>query len=113
MALLTAACGSELGADRQQSTSDTPAGDTAPDEGTPVDGGSLVVGVANDATGWNPVEAQWADTGSLVGSSVLEPLATIGPDKGGQAVAGRLVDRQRDLRLLGHQDPSRREVPER
>ncbi len=41
-----------------------------------------MVGVANDATGWNPVEAQWADTGSLVGSSVLEPLAAVGPDKG-------------------------------
>jgi peptide/nickel transport system substrate-binding protein len=79
MALLTAACGSSPA--KEQSTGDTPGSDTAPDEGTPVDGGSLVVGVANDATGWNPVEAQWADTGSLVGSSVLEPLATIGPDK--------------------------------
>ena len=51
-------------------------------EGAPVDGGSLVVGVAAETNGWNPALGQWADAGSMVGSSVLEPLAAIGPDKG-------------------------------
>src|SRR6185436_12906700 len=48
----------------------------------PVDGGSLVIGVGAETDGWNPTINQWADAGNLVGSSVLEPLAEIGPDKG-------------------------------
>ena len=80
LALLAAACGSSKKTD--QTTSTAPGGDTtAVDEGTPVDGGSLVVGVAAETNGWNPSNDQWAAEGSLVGSSVLEPLATVGEDK--------------------------------
>jgi peptide/nickel transport system substrate-binding protein len=39
------------------------------------DGGSLVIGVSAETDSWNPAEAEWASQGSLVGSSVLEPLA--------------------------------------
>ncbi len=53
----------------------------ASSEGVAVDGGSLVVAVAAETNGWNPALGQWADAGSMVGSSVLEPLAAIGPDK--------------------------------
>ena len=35
-----------------------------------------------ETSGWNPHRNQWAQTGSLVGSSVLEPLATMGEDNG-------------------------------
>ena len=79
--LLAAACGSSKKNDQTSSTA--PDGSsTAADEGTPVDGGSLVIGVAAETNGWNPSSNQWAAEGSLVGSSVLEPLATVGADKG-------------------------------
>ena len=32
-----------------------------------------------ETQGWNPHDSKWAQPGALVGSSVLEPLATIGP----------------------------------
>ncbi|HEY5153907.1 MAG TPA: ABC transporter substrate-binding protein [Acidimicrobiales bacterium] len=53
---------------------------TLADEGTPVDGGSLVWGVNSETPGWNPHDSRWAQPGALVGSSVLEPLLTTGPD---------------------------------
>jgi ABC-type transport system substrate-binding protein len=48
----------------------------------PHTGGSLVVGIRAETNGWNPADDQWADTGSLEGSTVLEPLAQVGPDSG-------------------------------
>ncbi|MGZ4683856.1 MAG: ABC transporter substrate-binding protein, partial [Acidimicrobiales bacterium] len=81
LALVAAACGSSKKSD--QTTGTTPdAATAAVEEGTPVDGGSLVVGIAAETNGWNPANDQIADTGSLVVSSVLEPLATVGADKG-------------------------------
>jgi len=83
LVLLAAACG-------KSSTSSTSSGTTpgqqgvATDEGTPVDGGTLVIGIGAETNGWNPIYAQWADTGSLVASSVFEPLATVGPDLSAQ-----------------------------
>ena len=80
LALVAAACGSSKS---DQTATTTPDGANAStDEGTPVDGGSIVVGIAAETNGWNPANNQIADTGSLVVSSVLEPLATIGADKG-------------------------------
>jgi peptide/nickel transport system substrate-binding protein len=77
LALLAGACGSKSSGGDQQAAA-------APDAAsqTPVDGGSLVVAVANETSGWNPGLNQWTDAGNLVGSSVLEPLATVGEDKG-------------------------------
>jgi peptide/nickel transport system substrate-binding protein len=77
LALVAAACGSSSKSGR--ATAATESG-LAADGGTPVDGGSLVIGISAETNGWNPALAQWADTGSLVGSSVLEPLATTGED---------------------------------
>jgi ABC-type transport system substrate-binding protein len=81
LALVAAACGSSGGSDQTAAGSPGDA-TTATDEGTPVEGGSLVVGIAAETNGWNPANNQIADTGSLVVSSVLEPLATVGADKG-------------------------------
>ena len=81
LALVAAACGSSSKADQGSSTPTDGTG-AAADEGTPVDGGSLVIGVAAETNGWNPANSQWAGEGALVGSSVLEPLATVGADKG-------------------------------
>lgn len=67
--LLAAACGGSGGGG---STSGT-----IGDEGTPIDGGSLILALPSAATGWNPHDSQWAQPASFVGSSVLEPLATI------------------------------------
>ncbi len=50
----------------------------------PQHGGSMVVGVAAETGGWNPTRSEWTDVGSLVGSSVLEPLAAQGADSGAQ-----------------------------
>jgi len=50
------------------------------DDGTPVDGGSMVIGIGTETNGWNPASNQIADEGTTVVSSVLEPLATFGPD---------------------------------
>src|SRR5262245_66503741 len=77
VALTAAACSSSKNVD---ASSDS--GSSATSGETPVDGGSMVIGIAAETNGWNPAYAQWADTGSLVGSSVLEPLATTGEDNG-------------------------------
>ncbi|MCB0162420.1 MAG: hypothetical protein KDD83_29985, partial [Caldilineaceae bacterium] len=63
-------------------TDEPQAGISGP-EGEAVDGGSLVFGIDYETSGWNPAIDQWAATGALVGSSVLEPLATLDGD--GQA----------------------------
>jgi peptide/nickel transport system substrate-binding protein len=73
-ALAVAACGSGDGDGQGTAPS---ASDTLGEEGPPVDGGSLVVGVDQETSGWNPNIDRWAQTGALVGSSVLEPLAIL------------------------------------
>ena len=78
LALLATACGSNR-SDGGGSTSGTLA-----DEGTPVDGGSVVWAVPSETQGWNPHDAKWAQSGALVGSSVLEPLATVDADLNAQ-----------------------------
>lgn len=77
--LLAAACGKSSNSSASSGTTPGQQGVIA-DEGTPADGGTLVIGIGAETNGWNPIYAQWADTGSLVGSSVFEPLATVGPD---------------------------------
>ena len=73
--LAAAACGSSS-SNKAATTS------TTAKSATPQSGGSLVVGIRAETNGWNPALDQWADTGSLVGSTVLEPLATTGSDSG-------------------------------
>jgi peptide/nickel transport system substrate-binding protein len=75
VALAAAACGSSS-SNKAATTS------TTTKAATPQSGGSLVVGIRAETNGWNPALDQWADTGSLVGSTVLEPLATAGADSG-------------------------------
>lgn len=52
-------------------------------EGEPLDGGQLIVGVPADTNGWNPFINQWNDSGTLIGSSFIEPLVI--QDNSGQA----------------------------
>jgi ABC-type transport system substrate-binding protein len=80
--LVVALVATGCGAKKADSGGDTSA--TIADEGTPVDGGSLVWAVGAETQGWNPHDAKWAQSGALVGSSVLEPLATVGPDLSAQ-----------------------------
>jgi ABC-type transport system substrate-binding protein len=80
VALLAAACG----------TGSTQASDGTTrlnEENTPLEpegnaerGGKLVVAVPAETNGWNPHVNQWADAGSLVGSSFLEPLNILTAD---------------------------------
>jgi ABC-type transport system substrate-binding protein len=44
------------------------------EEGTPQEGGTIVMAVTAETNGWNPALSQWADAGNVVGSSFLEPL---------------------------------------
>lgn len=81
IALLAGACGS--GPSGSGGASDS----TLPDksnplepEDTPVPGGRLVVAVPAETNGWNPSINQWADAGSMEGSSFLEPLTTLDND---------------------------------
>jgi peptide/nickel transport system substrate-binding protein len=76
MALAAAACGHATSAKAGPSSTQAPA--TA----KPRTGGSLVVGIQAETNGWSPALDEWADTGNLVGSTVLEPLATTGTDTG-------------------------------
>jgi len=50
----------------------------------PTDGGQLVVAVGGETNGWNPHQDEWAQSGVLVGSSVLEPLAATAHDLSAQ-----------------------------
>jgi peptide/nickel transport system substrate-binding protein len=75
LAFAAAACGSS-------STPKAATQNTTASSLKPKAGGSLVVGIRAETNGWNPATAQWADTGSLEGSTVLEPLAMVGADSG-------------------------------
>ncbi len=77
VALTAAACGSSSS---KQTASTSTQATVVQTKAKP--GGSLVVGVRAETNGWNPALDQWADTGSLEGSTVLEPLATTGTDSG-------------------------------
>jgi peptide/nickel transport system substrate-binding protein len=48
---------------------------SAASEPAPPMGGRLVMAVPAESNGWNPLVNQWTDSGSLVGASVIEPLA--------------------------------------
>ena len=77
LAMLAGACGSSAKSSGSSAATDP----AAADGGTPRDGGTLVIGIGAETKGFNPAGGQWADTGSLEGSTVLEPLATQGEDK--------------------------------
>lgn len=80
LGLLAAACGS-AGTDATGGTVRLNEQDTPLEpEGNAQRGGKLVVAVPAETNGWNPHVNQWADAGSLVGSSFLEPLAVLDAD---------------------------------
>jgi ABC-type transport system substrate-binding protein len=68
LTLSATACGSDSNKDAGAQGG----GDLDAETATP--GGSITVGVPAETDGWNPAVARWADAGSYVGTSVLEPL---------------------------------------
>ncbi len=76
---LVAACSSTSTSTTAPSTTPGSTPDVTVDEGTPVDGGKLVVAVPAETPGWNPTTAEWASYSAMVGSSMLESLATVDP----------------------------------
>lgn len=50
------------------------------DEGTPVTGGSLVVGLASDVPGFDPTSEAFGISASTVAAAIFDPLAAFGPD---------------------------------
>ena len=58
----------------------------------PAQGGKIVVAVPAETNGWNPVTAQWADAGSMVGSSFIEPLITVNNDGDAEMYLAEKID---------------------
>jgi peptide/nickel transport system substrate-binding protein len=77
--LFAAACSSG-GGDAADTSGSPGRSEEIGDEGTPVDGGTLVMGISSETSGWNPAIDRWAPDGALVGSTILEPLATLDGD---------------------------------
>ena len=50
------------------------------DEGDPVEGGQLVIGVPAETDGWHPTKNNWTNEGHLVGSTFIEPLMAYDTD---------------------------------
>jgi peptide/nickel transport system substrate-binding protein len=90
LAVVAGACGGSDergdgdGDDGPGSTDEVGASEEIGDEGEPVDGGVLLVGIDSETSGWNPAIDRWAPSGALVGSTVLEPLATLDADAAAQ-----------------------------
>jgi peptide/nickel transport system substrate-binding protein len=80
LVVLASACGSSESSNSSSGTSGAEGSDVLADEGSPVEGGTLVVGVDSESSGWNPAIDRWAPSGAIVGSSVLEALATLDAD---------------------------------
>jgi peptide/nickel transport system substrate-binding protein len=81
LAGLVAASG--CGSGGSDSADPTTPGSVAPiaadlhEAGEAVDGGFLTIGIPTETDGWNPHRNRWAQSGALVGSSMLEPLAVL------------------------------------
>ncbi len=84
VALLAAACASSSKASEAKTgTTEPPTGistNIAADEGTPKDGGSLAWGLEAETDSLNPATGRWAISGHMMGSSIFDPLATLGAD---------------------------------
>jgi peptide/nickel transport system substrate-binding protein len=77
LALLTAACG---GGGDSGSDDATGGGDSNIDEGEPVDGGRLVVGLEADSDGFNPTANRFAVSGHSVALAIFDPLMMTNAD---------------------------------
>jgi peptide/nickel transport system substrate-binding protein len=82
LALLATACGGsgDDDATEPEASADPGRSEVIGDEGEPVDGGTMVIAVDSESSGWNPAIDRWATAGAMVGSSILEPLATLDGD---------------------------------
>jgi peptide/nickel transport system substrate-binding protein len=81
--LLVAACGGGGGGDSGEASTATSRPGVAAglvDEGTPREGGRLVVGLPAETAGWNPATGRWADSGNFAGSTFIESLAVFDDD---------------------------------
>ncbi len=76
--LIATACGGGGGgAESEESgggTTTSTAGNGVIDEGTPIEGGNLIIAVESETPGWNPATNTWTLEGNFIGSSFLEPL---------------------------------------
>jgi ABC-type transport system substrate-binding protein len=84
LALVTAACSSGDSSTSSGGGTDAGASEEIGDEGEPVDGGTLVIAVDSESSGWNPAIDRWAPSGALIGSAILEPLAVLDADGAAQ-----------------------------
>ena len=88
LALVGAACSSSGSSQQATGTTTT----TTPGirlqgferEGTPVDGGKVVIGLEAESSGWDPTANGWAGVGHYVASAIFDPLTTL--DEQGNAV---------------------------
>ncbi|HVN49903.1 MAG TPA: ABC transporter substrate-binding protein [Acidimicrobiales bacterium] len=79
LAMIASACGSSSGTTTHASGSGNAAATSGrePTGEKPQNGGSMTISVPFESDTWNAATAEWSQSGSLVASSVLEPLAKL------------------------------------
>ncbi len=75
-ALVAAGCSTTASSSAPDTTTTTTSANGLVEEGIPVRGGNLVIGVRAETSGWNPGSDQWAQEGHTIGSTMFEPLFT-------------------------------------
>lgn len=70
-------CGGDGGSGASSSTGVT---NGVADAGQPVDGGELVVGVAEETRGWNPTQVLWTNGSYPIALAIFDPLAAYDGD---------------------------------
>lgn len=75
-ALVLGACSTKTDSSKGGNTKKT----STKNEGKPVAGGTLNVGLGAETDGWNPTSSQWAGDAYQVGQTVFDPLVVFGAD---------------------------------
>jgi peptide/nickel transport system substrate-binding protein len=83
VSMVAAACGGSKDKTNNAKSTDKPGivtGDNKDNEGTPVDGGSVTMGLEAESAGWQPCVDSWSESGTMVGLSIYDPLMSRGTD---------------------------------
>jgi peptide/nickel transport system substrate-binding protein len=80
-ALVATACAGGDGSSGSSRDTVAPAIEQGPGEGVePQPGGTLVVGLGAETSGWNPYQGQWGATAFMVANAIFDPLAGFDDD---------------------------------
>ncbi len=103
-ALVAAACGGEDGGEDAESDDGptdpseyTGAVDDISEQGEPVEGGSITVGLEAETNSWLPGQANYANAGYNIGYSIFDPLIKRTPDGGTAPYLAESMEPNEDL----------------